>query len=741
MRASWTRRRFLVTALSAAGGLLVEVRFDAAPASAGEEADPKPTTLNAYVEIAPDGWVTLTAPLPEIGQGVRTSLPRILAEELSVDWARVRVVQAPADARYGSMGVGGSDSVADYWQPLRRAGATARELLVRAAARAWSCDSAECRAQLGRVRHVPTGRSLPYEELAAAAAELPLPKPEEVRLRDPREFRLIGRSVTGVDVDEIVTGRATYGLDVRMPGMAFAVVARCPVHEGRLRSFDARAALRVPGVRQVVPIEPRRIDGNRYGAVRGGVAVIADHTWAAIRGREALTVEWDEGPNAAASTEALDRRLRELRDRPGASRVRLDGDVEAAWNGALRTVEAAYELPLLPHVCMEPMNFTARVGAGEAELWGPTQSPRSLQRMAAAMLDLPEDKVRVRVSLAGGGFGRRLAYDYGVEAALVARVAGRPVQVIWTREDDLEHDFFRTPSHHRLRAGLDAHGAVTCWRHHLLTGSLRHHISGPDAEPAELYDVAGAADLPYAALPAVEVEHTPVEVGVQLGSWRSVSHSFNVFAVESFVDEIAQATGRDPLALRLELLGEPRRVSLELPLPGRRGRPEWHTGRLRRVLETAADAAQWRRLRPPGTALGLAACVYKKSYAAHVAQVRVHEDGEIEVERLVVALDCGRVVHPRGVTAQVEGAAMDGVATVLHWQARVEGGRVRSSFGDAAPLRIRQAPEVEVRLIPSNEPPAGAGEPPYPSVAPAIVNAIARAVGTRYRTLPVGRQR
>lgn len=739
MSSAWTRRRFLRATLSTTGGLLVGFRLHAAPGGSEEGPPSEAVALNAYVEIVPDGDVILTAPLPEIGQGVRTALPRILAEELSVDWSRVRVVQAEADPRYGSMGVGGSDSVADYWQPLRQAGATARELLVRAAAQTWDCDPAECKAEIGRVRHVPTGRSRPYGELAAAAAELPLPEPEEIRLRDPEDFRLIGRSAPGVDVDDMVTGRATYGLDVRLPGMAFAVVARCPVHEGRVESFDARAALRVPGVRQVVEIEPRRLEGNRYGAVRGGVAVIADHTWAAMQGREALTVQWEEGPHREASTEAIRRRFHELRENPEATRVRVDGDVETTWTRAERTLEADYELPLLPHVCMEPMNFTARVSGEGAELWGPTQNPRSLQSMAAAMLGLPEDAVRVHVSLAGGGFGRRLAYDYGVEAALVARAAGRPVQVVWSREDDVRHDFFRTPSHHRLRAGLDAKGRVTCWRHHLLTGSLRRHILGPEAEPAELYDVAGAVDLPYADLPVVEVEHTPVEIGVQLGSWRSVSHSFTVFAVESFLDEIAAAADRDPLDLRLELLGSPRQVSLELPLPGRRGRPNWHTGRLRRVLETAAEAADWRRSRPAGTALGLAACVYKRTYAAHVAQVRVHADGKIEIQRIVAALDCGRVVNPTGVVAQIEGAAMDGVATVLYWQARVEDGRVHSSnFHDVGALRLGEAPEVEAHLVPSDEPPAGVGEPPYPSVAPAIVNAIFRATGRRLRSLPVG---
>jgi isoquinoline 1-oxidoreductase beta subunit len=451
-----SRREFLKVGSAAGGGLLIAINFPLAglaevddPAGAHTQA----RELNAYVEIGPDGRVTIVAPCPEIGQGVRTSLPMIVTEELGVDWSEVTYRQAPADAHYGGMTVGGSDSVTDYWEPLRIAGSTARELLKRAAAERWGVSPGTCRAESGMVVHPPTGRHAAYGDLAEAASRLPVPDP--VSLKDPADFELVGTRVSGVDVPAIVTGTAHYGLDVRVPGMLYAVVARCPVHRGRLESFDAAEARKVPGVRDVVEVEPLVIGGQLYGAVRSGVAVIAENTWAAMQGRKALTVTWDEGRYQDERSEAIRTRFRDRAGRSGETVLRDDGDVQAAEAGPATRVEAEYALPALAHVCMEPVNFTADVREDRAMVWGPTQTPRFLRAVLAAGLQLPRESVEVQPTLSGGGFGRRLAFDYGVEAAVISKLTGVPVMVVWTREDDIRHDYYRTPSLHRMRAAID----------------------------------------------------------------------------------------------------------------------------------------------------------------------------------------------------------------------------------------------------------------------------------------------
>lgn len=739
MSAPVTRRDFIRAGAAVGGGLLVGVRVPARWGGHAGAAAASPVALNAYVEIGTDGAITITVPCPEIGQGVRTALPMVVAEELGADWAAVTVRQAAADGRYGGMTVGGSDSVRDYWEPLRRAGATAREMLRSAAARQWNVDPSSCRVARGAVTHLPSGRRLGFGDVAARAGALPVPA--GVTLKDPTEFTIIGTPVSGVDVPAIATGSAIYGLDVRRVGMLFAVVARPPVHGARVRTFDASAALRVPGVRRVVEIAPRVTEGQWYGAVRGGIAVLAENTWAAMRGRDALRVTWDRGRFAAESSAAIEQRLGAAAAGGGEGIVRSDGDAPGQLRSSARAIEATYRLPLLAHVLMEPVNFTAQVAPGRCTVWGPTQDPRYLQSLLAAALRLPGEAVEVHPTLAGGGFGRRLAVDYGVEAALVAREVGTPVQVVWTREDDVRHDYYRTPSQHRLRAVLDATGRVVAWYHHVVTASLVRHLAIPPPDgrerPPGLYDVQGAADMPY-AVDHVLVEYSPVEVGLQMGSWRSVAHSFNVFVVESFVDELAVTAPEDSLAFRLRMLAGEGDTQLSLPLPGRRGRPRFRRSLLRRALTAAADRAGWGTPLPPGSGRGIACAEFKGTYAAHVAEVSIDAGGELRVDRVVAALDCGLVVNPSGVRAQVEGAVMDGVATVLKWGITVADGQVQeSNFHDYPLIRIDEAPEVDVVLLPSDRPPNGTGEPPYPSVAPAIANAVFAASGVRIRRLPL----
>lgn len=760
MNGGYTRRHFLKAGVAAGGGLMVAVWLPGCANDDVRNGDDRPVDaarLHAYVAIRPDGRIVIRAPCPEVGQGVRTALPMIVAEELGADWADVVVEQAPAEggrgSAYGSMSVGGSDSVTDYWLPLREAGAAARGLLCAAAARRWGVPVEMCDARASRVEG-PGDRALTFRELAAEAASAagteasgPPSSAVPVSLRDPNTYRLVGTSAARPDLSAILDGSAIYGLDVRIPELRFAVLVRPPVAGARVLRFDATPTLAIDGVEQVVEIEPAMPRGLQYGKVTGGVAVIARDTWAAMKGADALDVTWDAETGSAddeewtrAAATALDGPPRRwLRDEGRAARV-----LETA-----ESLEATYELPILAHGCMEPINFTAHFAGERCELWGPTQTPLNLQVLAAETLGLPREAVTVHPTLAGGGFGRRLAFDYGIEAALVSRASGVPVQVVWPREQDVRHDYYRPPAVHRLRGALDGAGRVVAWEHRLATVSLNRNIRGPEADPPELYDVQGAADHPY-PVPNLRFSWTDVPLDLQLGSWRSVSHSFNVFAVESFLDELAAAAGRDPLELRLELLASAPEADREitLPLPGRRGRPAPDRELLRGVLRAVADEAGWRLDAPHhrtgnGGAdvrrgRGIACCYYKESYAAHVADVAVGPDGRVAVERVFSALDCGRVIHPDGLRAQMEGAATDGAATVTLWGVTVEEGRVRqSNFHDYPLLRHPDAPEVVTRVIASRRPPSGAGEPPYPAVPPAITNAIFDATGVRVRRLPL----
>ena len=711
------------------------VSLPASARAAAREGASGPAILNAYVEILPDGVVVIMAPVPEIGQGVGTSLPMIVAEELGADWSRVTVRTAPLDPRYGSQAVGGSYSVAGYWDPLRKAGASAREMLKSAAAKRWGVPVAECRAEKGFVIHDPSGRKVGYGSLAEVAAALPIP--ENVKFKDPADYRLLGRSVSRVDLEEIVKGTATFGMDIRLPGMRHAVVARPPVHGGKVKSFDGAAAMKVPGVLKVVEVPAVPIPTHTYASVRGGVAVIAVSTWAAIKAREALKVTWEDGAHEGESSERIRQVFSEALSKPAVTRLRDEGDVDGALAKAERVMTADYELPILAHGCMEPVAFAADTGKDRCLLVGATQNPKDLRRVVSAVLRIPEDSIEIERPLEGGGFGRRLAVDYGVEAALVSKAAGKPVKVTWTRADDLAHDYYRTPSRHRMRAALDATGRLTAFVHHAVTSPLRASDMGPDVDHPELYDVAGGADHPF-NFPASRFEYTPVPIGLQMGSWRSVSHSFNVLAVSCFLDEIARESGKDPYAFLTDHLGAPDDVTLTMDLPGRRGKPHFDRQRMRGVQKLVAEKAPWSRPAGKGRGRGIACCYFKDTYAAHVAEVSIGKDGMPSVERIVAALDCGVAVNPDGIRAQAEGAAMEGVATVLKWAVTLKDGRVQESNFDGYPLlAIHEAPKVEVHIVDSAEPPSGMGEPPYPSVAPAILNAIFDATGRRIRSLPI----
>jgi isoquinoline 1-oxidoreductase beta subunit len=656
---------------------------------------------NAWLRVDGTGTVTIFLAKAEMGQGVFTSMPMLVAEELEADWKSIKVVQSDASPRFGAMVTGGSSSVRRSWKSLREAGAAARVMLVAAAAQRWKIEPASCRAERGEVLHPPTGRRLGYGALAAEAARQPVPK--EVVLKAPEAWTLVGKRVARLDTPDKTSGKAIFGLDVRLKGLRHAVVARPPVMGGTVESFDARAALAVPGVEQVVQVP-------------SGVAVVARSTWAAIRGREQLAVTFDAGANGVVDQAELQRRLAQapLGEKP----ARSEGHLEVGQAQAARRLSAVYELPLLAHATMEPMNATAHVRPGQVELWAPTQAPAWTIPPVAAALGIPEEKVTLHITLLGGGFGRRAMPDFVVEAAQVSKAAGGPVQVTWTREDDMRHDHYRPCARNELEAGLDAAGKLVAWHHLVRTPSAGKAIFGAAMRAGrERPDVVeGAADVPYQA-GAVLIEYAMPDVGVPLGFWRSVYSSQNAFAEECFVDELAGAAGKDPLAFRLAHL------------------PPGH--RLRGVLTLAAARAGWGGPLPPGRGRGIACHSSFGSHVAEVAEVSL-EKGRVRVHRVICAVDCGQVVNPDTVEAQVEGAVVYGLSAALRGEITLKGGAVvEGNFDDYEPLRMDEMPAVEVHLVPSREDPGGIGEPGLPPIAPAVANALHAITGQRVRRLPI----
>lgn len=701
-----SRRTFLkVTALAAGGfaiGLNLPGRLDAA---ASEEV----FTPNAWVQIDADG-VTILVGQSEMGQGVLTSLPMLVAEELEVELDQVRIAQAPADKAYGNPGffglqvTGGSTSVASTWQPLRRAGATAREMLIAAAAQQWGVDAAACHAAKGVVVHSASGRSAPYSELAGAAAALPVP--EHAPLKDAKDFRLIGKPLKRLDTPAKVNGSAEFAIDVRVPGMLIAMVRRCPVHGGTVRSFVPDAALAIAGVRHVLPIE-------------SGIAVVATDTWSAKRGVDALNVEWDEGPNAEVGSAEIEARFAAAAELGPALVAEEAGDIEAALGAAARTVEAAYQVPFLAHAPMEPMSCTADVRADSCELWVPTQAQTLTQGVAASIAGLGPSKVRVHTTLIGGSFGRRLEIDFVTEAVQLSRALGVPIKVVWSREDDICHGTFRPGVYSRLSAGLDEAGDPVGWTHRLVGPSILKRYF-PFAVPDGVVDftsVDGAVGRAY-AIANRRIDYVEVDTPLTAGFWRSVGNSHTAFAMEAFVDELAAAAGRDAYEFRRRMLAE---------------KP-----RHRAVLDLAAARAGWDEDLPPGRHRGIAFHESMGSIVAQVAEISVAPDEEVRVHRVVCAIDCGTVVNPDTVVAQVEGSIVYGLTAALFGQITLKDGRVQqSNFHDYPMLRMHQMPAIDVHIVASTEHPGGVGEPATPPIAPALVNAYYAATGKRVRRLPI----
>ena len=705
-----SRREFVTVLAAAGGGLLLGYRVAGAQRAAPTGATSPDFVPNAFIRIGPDGGITLIMPQVEMGQGTYTSMPMLLAEELEVAPDQIRLEHAPPDDKryanpfFGEQMTGASSSVRAFYEPLRRAGATARAMLVAAAAASLNVDPASCRAQKGVVTHTPTGRTLTYGVLAAAAAALPVP--DKVTLKQPKDFTLIGTPAKRLDTPSKVNGTAQYGIDVRLPGMLIATVAASPVLGGKVAGVDEQKAKAVPGVRQIVRLED-------------AVAVLADHMWAATQGLVALVIRWDDGPNAKVSTADIVQGLARASQTAGVT-ARRDGDLTSALVGAAKKVEAVYESPFLAHVTMEPMNCTVHVRKDGCEVWTGSQVLSRAQAAVAEVTGFPLEKVVVHNHLLGGGFGRRLEVDYVTQAVRIAKQVDAPVKVVWTREEDVQHDVYRPYYYDRIAAGLDPRGTPVAWTHRIVGPAIiARYLPPAFKDGIDIDAVDGAVQLLY-DIPAIQVEHVRHEEPVlNTGFWRGVGVTHNNFVIESFIDELAAASRQDPVAFRRALLGKSPRAMA--------------------VLDLATKEAGWGKPLPRGHGRGVA-LLYSGwgTYLAQVAEVEITGSGDVRVHRIVSAVDCGTIVNPDIVKAQIESGVVYGISAALWGEVTLKNGRVeQSNFHNYRVLRMNETPPIDVHLVRNGEAPGGIGEPGTAVTAPALANAIFAATGKRLRKLPL----
>ena len=719
------RRNFLKIASASGTGLLLGF-----PLLAGKSFDMDSTTIfepNAFLKIGSDGSIVIMAKNPEIGQGVKTSLPMLIAEELEVEWSQIEVQQADYDRRMGAQFAGGSTAIKTNWQRLRGAGATAREMLLQAAANEWKMDKADCYASNGQVFNKKNKKSFTYAQLAEAASKLEVPESKDVPLKDPKDFKIIGSSQANVDNYKIATGQPIFGLDAKPKGMLVAAIAKCPVFGGRIKQYDSKAALAIEGVEQILEIEAAEDPTLRIA----GVAVIAKNTWAAFKGKKALKVEWEWGEGASEGTAQLEEQMKATTSKAAEMILRDDGDAATAFKNAATLIEATYQVPFLYHATMEPMSYIADVREDRIECWGSTQVPGAVSYYSNQLTGIDRANIFVQQARNGGGFGRRLMADYASEAVYISHKIKKPVQVVWTREDDLQHDYYRPMGVYQLKGALDKSGNITAW--HINAATTSRYMFRKDDSPYHSTEIFPDG-FPAGFISNFKMEYTPIATKISTGAWRAPGHNATCFVDQSFLDELAVAAEKDPIDFRLELMGEEDKT---MPYDDHGG-PTYSTGRLKNVIKKVAELSNWKQEPTKGKYRGFAAHFMFGAYVAEVVEIALLENNRPKIEQVFVTVDCGIVVNRLGALAQIEGGIIDGLSATIYGGITVQNGRtVESNFDTYPMLRLPESPDIIIELVDSQESPEGLGEISLPPVGAALCNAIFRATGQRMRQLPL----